>query len=244
MVHRDIKPTNLFHTSAGTVKVLDLGLGAFVGVSHHAVTVLDTDEGFAVGTTDYMSPEQLSGQPVDSRTDLFSLGCTMYRLLAGSYAFPGMTKMDRLVRRMHEPHLPINEVRPNLPAPLVSVLDRMLALRPDDRISSAVEVAESLELMIPGLRGHQRGESAGRTVKPPLLPASSPAQPECRSTGRESNLPSSRSENAPRNPQHPSPATASSCLGHPRPACNLTARCSRRKAMKPVGAFSANTASR
>ena len=83
---------------AGVVKVLDLGLGDFVGVSNEAVSGLDTDEGFAVGTTDYMSPEQLNAAPVDARTDLFSLGCTMYRLLTGRFAFPGSTQMDRLVR--------------------------------------------------------------------------------------------------------------------------------------------------
>ena len=59
-----------------------------------------------VGTTDYMSPEQVTGQAVDARTDLFSLGCTMYRLLTGAYAFPGETKADRLVRRVRADTFP------------------------------------------------------------------------------------------------------------------------------------------
>ena len=75
VVHRDIKPTNLFLDNTGVVKVLDLGLGAFVKVSNEGVSPLDTDEGFVVGTCDYMSPEQLSGQPVNARTDQFSFGC-------------------------------------------------------------------------------------------------------------------------------------------------------------------------
>ena len=104
VVHRDIKPTNLFLDNSGVVKVLDLGLGAFVKISNEGVSRQDTDEGYVVGTCDYMSPEQLNGQPVDARTDLFSLGCAMYRLLTGKFAFSGMTKMDRMVKRMQERH--------------------------------------------------------------------------------------------------------------------------------------------
>ena len=149
VVHRDIKPTNLFLTSSGVVKVLDLGLGAFVGVSNEVVSALDTDEGFVVGTTDYMSPEQLTAQPVDARTDLFSLGCAMYRLLTGTYAFPGSTQMDRLVGRLQGPHVPISEVRKELPVPLIAVIDRLLSLKPEDRFASAAEVAETLEGLLP-----------------------------------------------------------------------------------------------
>jgi serine/threonine-protein kinase len=150
IVHRDIKPTNLFLIPAtGVVKVLDLGLGAFVGVSNEKIRPSDTDEGFVVGTTDYMSPEQVSGEPVDARTDLFSLGCTMYRLLTRTYAFPGITKMDRLVRRISGPHAPINELRRDLHPRLVTTLDRLLSLNPDERYSEAGEVAEALESLLP-----------------------------------------------------------------------------------------------
>ena len=162
VVHRDVKPTNLFLNSAGVVKVLDLGLGAFVGVANESVKPLDTDEGYVVGTTDYMSPEQISGQPVDARTDLFSLGCTMYRLLTGKYAFPGMTKIDRLARRLREAHQPITEVRQNLPVPLIAVLDRMLALDPDERFSSAVDVAEAIESLLSWSTRHARERSEPR----------------------------------------------------------------------------------
>ena len=148
VVHRDIKPTNLFLDNTGVVKVLDLGLGAFVKVSSEGVGVHDTDEGFVVGTCDYMSPEQLSGQQVDARTDQFSLGCAMYRLLTGQFAFPGETKMDRMVKRIKDRHIPITDVRKNLPVPLIAVIDRLLSLRPEDRFDSADEVAEELEMML------------------------------------------------------------------------------------------------
>ena len=156
VVHRDIKPTNLFLDKSGVVKVLDLGLGAFVNVSNQGVSPKDTDEGYVVGTCDYMSPEQLSGQPVDARTDLFSLGCAMYRLLTGKFAFSGMTKMDRMVKRMKEPPIPITDVRKDLPVPLVAVIDRLLCLRPEDRFSSADEVAEELEILLPFGDRHKR----------------------------------------------------------------------------------------
>ena len=179
VVHRDIKPTNLFLTTTGVVKILDLGLGAFVGVSNEEAKPTDTDEGFVVGTTDYMSPEQVTSQAVDARTDLFSLGCTMYRLLTGAYAFPGETKADRLVRRIHDGHVPISDVRPDLPIRLVAVLERLLAHNPDDRFSSAVKAAETLEAMI-HLRGGQnrgsRGKDAGKPPRP--SPPSSLSGPE------------------------------------------------------------------
>jgi len=148
VVHRDIKPTNLFLDNTGVVKVLDLGLGAFVGMSNDGVSVYDTDEGLVVGTSDYMSPEQLNGQEVDARTDQFSLGCAMYRLLTGRFAFPGMTKMDRMVKRIQDRHVPITDVRKDLPVPLVAVIDRLLSHRPEDRFSSAAEVAEELEMLL------------------------------------------------------------------------------------------------
>ncbi len=156
VVHRDIKPTNLFLDNTGVVKVLDLGLGAFVGVSNEGASAQDTDEGFVVGTCDYMSPEQLNGQAVDARTDQFSLGCTMYRLLTGEFAFPGMTKMDRMVKRVQDRHVPITDVRKDLPVPLVAVIDRLLSPRPEDRFSSAAEVAEELEMLLPAADRRKR----------------------------------------------------------------------------------------
>src|SRR5262249_29411804 len=121
----------------------------FVGVSKYETHVVDTDEGIVVGTTDYMSPEQITAKAIDARTDLFSLGCTMYRLLTGTYAFPGVTREDRLVKRIHERYTPITRVRPDLPVGVVTILDRLLSARPADRFASAVEVAEALEASAP-----------------------------------------------------------------------------------------------
>ncbi len=147
VIHRDVKPTNLFLAKTGVVKILDLGCGELVGMAGQPANVFDTDEGVVVGTTDFMSPEQVRDKPIDARTDLFSLGCTMYRLLTGEYAFPGTTREERLVKRIRDPHHPIGKVRPGLSDGLVTVVDRLLALRPDDRFASATEVAEALEAL-------------------------------------------------------------------------------------------------
>ncbi len=165
VIHRDIKPTNLFLANSGIVKVLDLGFGELIGMEGKAGNVFDTDEGIVVGTTDFMSPEQVRNKPIDPRTDLFSLGCTMYRLLTGTYAFPGLTREDRLAKRIRDGHVPITEVRADLSYRLAAIVDRLLALRPDDRFGSAAEVAEALEALIPPAGGSARHQREIRCEK-------------------------------------------------------------------------------
>ncbi len=162
VIHRDVKPTNLFLVDTGVVKVLDLGLGELVGDAVGAGDAFDTDEGIVVGTTDYISPEQITHKAMDARTDLFSLGCTMYRLLTGAYAFPGATREERLVKRIRGGrHVPITAVRPDFPKRLVKVVDGLLAIRPADRFGSAAEAAEALEALLPPASRSGRGTGAG-----------------------------------------------------------------------------------
>jgi eukaryotic-like serine/threonine-protein kinase len=179
VIHRDVKPTNLFLVNTGIVKVLDLGCGELVGMAGQAGNVFDTDDGIVVGTTDFMSPEQVKDDAIDVRTDLFSLGCTMYRLLTGTYAFPGVTREDRLVKRIRGRHVPITDIRPDLSSGLVAIVDRLLANRPDDRFDSAAETAEALEALTVPARRPERGTSAQRgTASPGVAAASVPTEPE------------------------------------------------------------------
>jgi serine/threonine protein kinase len=179
VIHRDVKPTNLFLVNTGVVKVLDLGFGELIGKARQAGNVFDTDEGILVGTTDFMSPEQIKHKRIDARTDLFSLGCTMYRLLTGRYAFPGETREDRLVKRIRGRHVPITDVRPDLPTPIVRIVDRLLAIRPDDRIGSAAEAAEALESLIPpALRPERRTGPRPREKQSAVNAATAPPEPE------------------------------------------------------------------
>ena len=167
VIHRDIKPTNLFLVKTGAVKVLDVGFGELVGIAAQAGNVFDTDAGIVVGTTDFMSPEQLLDQEIDARTDLFSLGCTMYRLLTAKYAFPGVTQEDRLVKRIRERHVPITDVRPGLPQQLVAIVDRLLAQSANDRFDSAALAAEALEALIAPAGDSQRVFGAKPGAKKP-----------------------------------------------------------------------------
>jgi serine/threonine protein kinase len=179
VIHRDIKPTNLFLLDTGVVKVLDLGLGALIDKALLSGDGFDTGEGMVVGTTDFMSPEQVQDLPMDVRTDLFSLGCTMYRLLAGTFAFPGLTREDRLVKRVHEEHVPIRDVRPDIPPVLARIVDRLLALRPEDRFDSAVATAEALEVLIPSAGRSRRVSDAGpASTRPDADVMSLHAEPE------------------------------------------------------------------
>ena len=146
IVHRDIKPSNLLLTDDKQIKVLDLGLGVLMEAD--SSTSFATADGIAVGTVDYMSPEQACGREVDGRSDLYSLGCSMYHLMTGRLPFPGDSPIERMGKRISGRPVPITEVKPDLPSGLVRVLDKLLAHKPQDRFQSATEAAEALQALL------------------------------------------------------------------------------------------------
>ena len=115
MVHRDVKPSNMLLTADRKIKILDLGLGVLMEADNNATFA--TADGIAVGTVDYMSPEQALGREVDGRSDLFSLGCSMFHLMTGKLAYPGESPIDRLGRRIDARPTPITDLIPDLPPP-------------------------------------------------------------------------------------------------------------------------------
>ena len=143
IVHRDVKPSNLLLNEEGVIKVLDLGLGVLMEADD--ALSFATADGIAVGTIDYMSPEQACGKEVDGRSDLYSLGCSMYHLMTGKLPFTGNTPVERLGKRISGKPVPILEVKLDVPASLVAVMDRLLANRPGDRYASGAEAAEALQ---------------------------------------------------------------------------------------------------
>ena len=147
LVHRDIKPSNLMLTANGLVKVLDLGLVRFSSAS------AETDEevtasGQAMGTIDYMAPEQVAdSRHVDIRADIYSLGCTYYKLLTGKAPFAGSGyagTLDKLMARVQRDARPIEEVRADIPRKLAAIIGRMLAKEPQDRFATPAELAAAL----------------------------------------------------------------------------------------------------
>lgn len=146
IVHRDIKPSNLLLSKNQKVKLLDLGLSVLMEADQHST--FETADGIAVGTVDYMSPEQACGKPVDGRSDLYSLGCAMYHLISGRLPFQGDSPIERLGKRIAGLPTPIRQIRPDIPSNVVKVLDKLLATSRRDRYQTAHEVAEALEALL------------------------------------------------------------------------------------------------
>jgi hypothetical protein len=156
VVHRDVKPANiLLEDSVDRVLLSDFGL---------ARTVDDatlTRSGVLAGTPHYMSPEQASGQNVDQRSDLFSLGSVIYFMLTGRPPYRSESPMAVLNRICHEPHRPVDDVNPDVPIELAELVDRLLAKNPAERFATAQEVethvAGLLSEMQQGHRLRRRG---------------------------------------------------------------------------------------
>jgi serine/threonine-protein kinase len=142
LVHRDIKPSNLLVTPAGAVKILDMGLAR--PERRNGDTEL-TDTGSVVGTADYIAPEQaLNARRADARSDVYSLGCTLYFLLTGRPPFPEGTFTEKLMKHNMEDATPIEQLRPEIPAGLAAIVRRMMAKNPTERLARAAAVAEAL----------------------------------------------------------------------------------------------------
>jgi hypothetical protein len=145
LVHRDIKPSNLMLGREGTLKILDLGLARVQAATASAeMTVV----GQVMGTPDYMAPEQASdSHSVDGRADLYSLGCTLYELLAGRPPFSGPsygTLMEKLAGHARDPVPPIQQLRDDVPKPLAAALERLLSKDPAERFQTPDELAKAI----------------------------------------------------------------------------------------------------
>jgi serine/threonine-protein kinase len=141
VVHRDVKPDNLLVDGAGRLKIVDFGL-AFLA----AQARITTDSKVAM-TPRYCSPEQILGEPVDARSDVFSLGCVIYETLTGEYAFDGESVSAVFYRILYQ--TPPPQVGTSaLPARAAALVSRCLARGPDSRPTSCDEVARELHAMM------------------------------------------------------------------------------------------------
>jgi serine/threonine protein kinase/tetratricopeptide (TPR) repeat protein len=153
IVHRDIKPANIFITSRGSAKLLDFGLAAVAQAAEASASL--TNPGTSVGTVLYMSPEQALGDPLDARTDIFSLGVVLYEMLTGRRAFEGRSTTAIVDAILHStPQLDAPGAT-SIPKPLRQLIARMFDKDKNRRPASAAEVAAHL-------RAIQSGSIAGR----------------------------------------------------------------------------------
>ncbi len=143
LVHRDIKPGNLLLDRNGTVKLLDMGLARFFR-EEMAPMLRDQEVGNALGTAEYLAPEQVDDSMVDIRADLYSLGVTMYYMLAGKSPFQQGTMAQKLIWQQVRQPKRIRELRPEVPEELARTLEKMMAKEVRDRFQTPLEVIEAL----------------------------------------------------------------------------------------------------
>ena len=150
MVHRDIKPANLLlHQEPGTetiqVKILDFGLARLQHSEKEAAKTIIARENTVMGTPDFLSPEQSKDlHNVDIRSDLYSLGCTFYYLLAGHVPFQGGNTVDKLIRHHSQQAEPIEALRSDVPKDIADIVRKLLAKKPDDRFQTPDELMDAL----------------------------------------------------------------------------------------------------
>jgi serine/threonine-protein kinase len=138
VVHRDIKPANImYEPESDTVKVTDFGIARITDSSR-------TKTGMVLGTPSYMSPEQLAGKKIDGRSDLFSLGVTLFQMLSGRLPFEGESMTQLMFAIANAPHPQIRDYNPSLPPWVVPLIDKALAKDHDQRYQSGAEFAEAI----------------------------------------------------------------------------------------------------
>ncbi|MFH1124102.1 MAG: serine/threonine-protein kinase [Pseudomonadota bacterium] len=141
VIHRDIKPANIMLLKRGGIKVTDFGIAKAISSSR-------TKAGVILGTPNYMSPEQIMGQKIDLRSDIFSLGVLFFQLLTGELPFHGDNLSSLLYQITQVRHPPLNYYNPKIPRPFGQIVDKALAKDPKDRFQSAGEMSKVLRVLV------------------------------------------------------------------------------------------------
>ncbi|HVO30174.1 MAG TPA: protein kinase, partial [bacterium] len=161
IVHRDIKPNNLLIDADGTVKISDFGLAKIVEDKDGSLT----QSGIVMGTPYYMSPEQGQGDPIDHRSDLYSLGATFYHMITGFTPYEAQNPVSLIIKHVKDPIPDIRTVNPQIPDAIRRIVEKCLAKDPDERYQEYEELIEDLEAWQAGnplVNASERRERAGR----------------------------------------------------------------------------------
>jgi serine/threonine protein kinase len=161
VIHRDIKPENIVLRPDGLAKVLDFGIAKLAtAASGSGVDHLTTRTGMIMGTASYMSPEQIRGQKVDHRADIFSVGAMLYEMLSGERPFAGETMQDVMAAVLIKEPKQLNSLVENLPAALQRIVERCLEKQPEKRFQTASDLAFSLEELSAAVAPTANGEKS------------------------------------------------------------------------------------
>jgi eukaryotic-like serine/threonine-protein kinase len=163
LVHRDVKPQNVLLNGDGRAKVTDFGIARSLDVETGM-----TQTGTILGTSNYIAPEQASGQPVDAQTDVYSLGVVLYELLAGDVPFPGESFVAVALKHVHEPPPSLLDVRPDVPVRVAAAVDRALEKDPEQRFPSMDAMAAEFEACLAELDRDTGGTGDLTAVIPAL----------------------------------------------------------------------------